>query len=87
MIARLRRFAAFARREAHHFQAGAYVVGVALYQVVAGAGGFDAVRRWTGRDWAGHLLVALGPALLFELRGAHLTPEEAADAVRGKETP
>ncbi|HEX9052181.1 MAG TPA: hypothetical protein VF841_16755 [Anaeromyxobacter sp.] len=76
---------AFARREAHHVQAVAYLVGVAAYQAVAGAGGYDAVRHWHARDWAGHLLIALGPALLFELRGKHVTVDEAAGAVRAKE--
>lgn len=81
----LKSIAAFARREAHHIQAVAYVVGVAAYQMITGAGGWDVAGKWTARDWAGRLLIALGPAILFELRGKHLPAEDVAAAVRAKE--
>ncbi len=68
----LARFGKFLRREAHRAQAVAYLLGYAAYQVTTAAGGFEGVRRWTWRDWAGHLLVAAGPPVLFLLRGQHV---------------
>lgn len=84
----LRRFVAYAKREAHHVQAFAYVLGAAVYQVVTAAGGFDAVRHWAWREWVARVLVTAGPAFLFLLRGKHnpVDPDAAAavDAIRGK---
>ncbi len=84
---RLARAAAYARHEAHHVQAVAYILGAAAYQVIAGAGGYDAVKHWKARDWAGHLIVTLGPAILFQLRGRHATPDEIVAAVRRGDAP
>lgn len=81
------RFATLVRREAHYFQAGAYILGVAAYQVVTLAGGFDVVEHWTVKDWAGHAIVALGPAILFLLRGQHASADEIAAAVHRGEAP
>lgn len=74
--AKARRALTFVRREIHHVQALLYVLGSGAYQVVTTAGGYEAVKLWALKEWVGHTLITLGPALLFMIRGKHASADD-----------